>query len=103
MLLGCKQAPESPDSKAKNQFVLIVKYRTDGSKEVTDGKGKRLEPIKLENPSDVLGSLAKRLKQDVLRVEHLNNPVVFTFRESPECSCECDGGYCQCSPYGCVP
>jgi hypothetical protein len=50
VVLGCKVAassdlPKPLDSTAKNQCGLIIKYRADGSKEVTDETGKPLGPV----------------------------------------------------------
>lgn len=96
---GCYEPkPVSPDAEKE----LVVRYKADGTKEITDGNGAPLEKFELENPKDVVGSLAKRLKKDGLRVTKTNDPLVVTFEESPKCTCECDGGYCQCSPRGCA-
>jgi hypothetical protein len=76
VLLGCKVAassdlPKSLDSKAENR-VLIIKYRADGSKEITDGTGKPL------------------------------GPVVFTSVNNQECCICYDGGKIYCHPDLCL-
>ena len=98
LLQGCdKKIPVSPEAEKE----LVVRYKADGTKEVTDGTGAELEKIPLDNPADVVGSLARRLGKDVVQVE-TNNSFVVNFRQGPGCTCECDGGYCQCSPRGCA-
>lgn len=72
LLQGCdKKVPVSPEAERE----LVIRYKADGTKEVTDGTGAGLEKIPLDDPPDVVGSLARRLGKDVLQVE-TNNPFV---------------------------
>jgi hypothetical protein len=76
LLQGCDKKVPVPQEAEKE---LVIRYKADGTKEVTDGTGAELEKIPLDQPADVVGSLGRRLGKDVLQVE-TNNPFVVNFR-----------------------